>query len=166
MSGARFTAYASRKPFVLMLALSSLLAAICAWGSFRVPQGDAGGYVLNFGGLSIFAICVLIALRRLLRTAPVLEIDDEGLRWPWKRLVLPWSALDRAEVRQYGQREVLALWLADAGGSGIDRRLRKIVRVNREALACDIVICICNTNRRFDELVEAVAARKQEVRTR
>ncbi len=153
----RFLAHASRAKPALSLLCSLALVAASAWRAIDPPlEGHLAWRIAGTVGLLFFAYASLVTIRELGVTAPAVEIGLEGITWPRLKLSLSWHDIVRVEELEVRRRKVLALRISETAARQHSKPLDRAIKTNRATGHGDLVVCVTNTNRSFDELVDAI----------
>jgi hypothetical protein len=108
----RFVARVSRRSQVIVLA--SMLP-ILVIGAVNIPLRPDAPLAMRLIGWAVLApviLWMLLSLRALFATAPVIEIDERGLLWRrWSSTRIPWQAVERWQARAFINSGYVTLWL-------------------------------------------------------
>ena len=113
--------------------------------------------VVGLVGILLFGASTVSIARRLSRgRAVAIEVTDSGICWrAWSDDLIAWDDIDHVEVRRQGRHHHLCLWLHRP------THFRSALathgaRLSKDMGFGDVAINTVGTDRRFDELVEAV----------
>lgn len=154
MTGTRFVARVSRWRTGLLIALGLGFIALGIWLIER-----PGPTVFGWLAVVVFGSLVLMHMRELFRTGPVLEIDERGLLWRrWSDTRIPWTEIERVALRAPRGQQYLCVWLGDRHTYRSTRLIGLLSWVNRLFGLGDFMLSPAGTDRKLDELVKAIAA--------
>ena len=117
------------------------------------------GYVIGCANILFFGGGIIVLIRQLLRSGPVMEIDGRGIVWRrWSDQMIPWDAVVRAESSSvYGQK-FLCLWLYAPERYPATSIYGRLGRLNKAMGFGDIALSTQGTDQSFERLVEVVDA--------
>ena len=137
-----------------LLLLSLIFVAL---GASMMMAGDIVLGVVGLVGILLFGASTVSIARRLSRgRAVAIEVTDSGICWrAWSDDLIAWDDIDHVEVRRQGRHHHLCLWLHRP------THFRSALathgaRLSKDMGFGDVAINTVGTDRRFDELVEAV----------
>jgi hypothetical protein len=115
--------------------------------------------ILAWASLIFFGFCVVVGLSQLRHRGPVIEIGAQGVRWRNRSdALIPWSAFERAQVTSINRQSFVSLWLRDPGAWRPTTLAGKLGGANKAMGFGDIALAGHGTDRRFEDILEAVQA--------
>ncbi|CAN5234632.1 hypothetical protein BH10PSE14_BH10PSE14_38310 [soil metagenome] len=158
MNEQRFVARVSRSRTGLLIAGALGFVVACGWILSLPPTAVSEKVVIaSYVGIAFFALCALAAARQLLRTEPVLEIDQAGILWRrWSDQIIPWSAIAAISVLHIRRQRSLTLSLfapENFPGKGL---MGLLAGPNRAMPGGDISLNLAGTDRGFDDMLAAI----------
>jgi hypothetical protein len=155
-----FTAYVSR--LKLLVAMAAFLP-ILVIGLMAMPLHPGAPLAMRLIGAVILApllVWFLLALRLLALSLPVIEMDAEGLIWRrWSARRIPWSAIERWQVKSTLGIPFATLWLADRRAYPPLPIQRLLAIGNRWLGYGDLTLNASGTDGEFADLVAALQQR-------
>lgn len=155
----QFRAYPSKLQALVVLA--SMLPIVSA-GTLMLPLGhDAPIWIRVVGVLILIPILVLMLgrLGALFSSSASVEIGPDGiLSRPWSNVRIPWADIERWQVKNYLGSRYITIWLREPSShrpSSINGLLNS---GNRILGFGHLTLNAGGTNRRFEELQEAISA--------
>lgn len=166
MGSTRFVArIAPAKVIVLiLLALSFVVLGLWMLGLFdghpKPPFPWAGWVAILF-----FGPCAAILVRRLFDRGEQIVIDGNGVySKQWSSRTVPWAEIAAIEAAAVNRQRFLCLFLLHPDRYPPDTVLGQMMRANRALGFGDLALSATGTNRRFEDLVEAVAVHFPDLR--
>jgi hypothetical protein len=156
--GDRFVARNSLGRIALLLIGALIFVAGGLWlaGLFG-PSPKPGREWIGWVTALFSGLAGLVLASRLFDREDWLVIDRNGIRWrQWSEATIPWSAIRSWSQYSVRRQKFLCLELKDPSqfpGSGSGAWLRGI---NKAIGFGDIALSVVGTDRKFDELAEAV----------
>jgi hypothetical protein len=108
-------------------------------------------------GVCLFTILLLVNLRQAGYRGNVISIGPQGLLWSrWSEERIRWDAIQAARLASTRGEEVLRLWLEEPGAAQPRSILGRVAPINRWLGAGDLELSTTGTDRKFQEMIEAI----------
>lgn len=151
--------FVARSSKLQILVVMASILPILVVGAVNLPLHPSAPFAVRIiGGLILlpFLIWMLLCLKALAGDGPVIEIDRKGLLWHrWSPQRIPWSAVERWQVKSWMGATFVTLWLKDRHAYPSTTINAWIAPGNRALGFGDITLNAGGTDRDFEELVAA-----------
>jgi hypothetical protein len=153
-----FVARPSRTRIALMIFGSLAFVALGLWiAGFFGPPPRPDRVWAGYAAILFFGLAALIGIRRLFESGDQIVVDGSGICWSqWSDRKIPWSEIREISRKAVKRQQFLCLDLVDATRHPPTSLLGGLAGTSRLLGFGDIAINVSGTDRKFEELVEAV----------